>query len=112
MQWLENDKKVLRFFLCWDTGNSSSASSSSRGISGGPGCSKEPYVLHYYLADDTVEVVEVQQRNNGKDPFPRLLHRGKLPKGAVSIGEQGEAWAGTGFVACLLFANALRVLVT
>jgi hypothetical protein len=89
MQWLENDKKVLRYFLCWETTNSSS---SSRSVGGGREGTKEPYVLHYYLADDTVEVVEVQQRNSGKDPFPRLLHRGKLPRGTVSVGEQGRPW--------------------
>lgn len=38
------------------------------------------YKMNYFLADDTVEVKEVRRQNNGKDPFPLLLRRSKLPK--------------------------------
>ena len=37
------------------------------------------FVLHYYLADDTVEIVESYRSNSGRDPFPKLLNRQKLP---------------------------------
>ena len=37
-------------------------------------------MLNYFLADDSVEVKESVKQNSGKDPFPLLLHRGKLPK--------------------------------
>ena len=37
-------------------------------------------VLHYYLVDDCVEVREVQKPNNGRDPFPILLRKQRLPK--------------------------------
>jgi len=36
--------------------------------------------MNFFLADDTVEVKEVKQQNSGKDPFPLLLRRSKLPK--------------------------------
>lgn len=38
------------------------------------------YVLNYFLADDTIEIKEKIIQNSGKDPFPLLLRRGKLPK--------------------------------
>jgi hypothetical protein len=45
-----------------------------------------PFAVHYYLADDTVEVVEVHRRNSGRDPFPCLLRRCKLPKATPEVG--------------------------
>jgi len=35
-------------------------------------------VLNYYLADDTIEIKEKVVQNNGKDPYPLLLRRGKV----------------------------------
>lgn len=82
-KFLKNDGKVLRFYCMWDDAN----------IFG----EKRPYVLHYFLADDTIEIVELQQPNSGRDPFPALLKRSKLPKNATSnhpdvsrIGMQGR----------------------
>ncbi|GAQ78061.1 hypothetical protein KFL_000070310 [Klebsormidium nitens] len=66
-QFLEKDGKVLRFFCVWD----------DRGSVYGE---RRPYILHYYLADDTIEIQEVKDRNSGRDPFPLLLRRGKLPR--------------------------------
>jgi hypothetical protein len=34
--------------------------------------------LHYYLADDTIEVLEKIKANSGRDNVPVFLHRGKL----------------------------------
>lgn len=42
---------------------------------------RRPYVVHYYLADDTVEVLEVHEMNCGRDPFPVFVRRGPMPKG-------------------------------
>lgn len=32
-------------------------------------------VLHYYLVDDTIEVLAAKETNSGRDPFPMLLSR-------------------------------------
>ena len=37
-------------------------------------------MIHYYLADDTCEVREIHFKNDGKDNFPMLLKRSKVPK--------------------------------
>ena len=42
-------------------------------------------VIHYYLVDDTIEVREVHQPNDGRDPFPVLVCRQKLPKNRRDI---------------------------
>jgi len=69
-QFLENDRKVLRFF-----------------------CESEhPYIIHYYLADDTIEIREVNFANSGRDPFPLLLKRQKLPR-QLSLGQPGQTVA-------------------
>ena len=39
-----------------------------------------PQILHYYLVDDTVEIREIHEPNDGRDPYPVLLCRQKLPK--------------------------------
>ncbi|XP_038628636.1 EF-hand domain-containing protein 1 isoform X2 [Tachyglossus aculeatus] len=66
-QFLVFDKKVLRFFSVWDDTESLFGESRS-------------FVIHYYLADNTVEVREVHERNDGRDPFPVLIRRQSLPK--------------------------------
>ncbi len=68
MKFLQNDRKVLRFFCTWD-----------EPLPGGE-IERRPFRLHYFLADDTVEVLEVSEPNSGRDPFPLLLKRMKLPK--------------------------------
>lgn len=67
VQFLENDRHVLRFYAVWDGTDKEFGT-------------REGYVLHYFLADDTVEVLEVKEDSDGKDPFPKLLHRMRLPK--------------------------------
>lgn len=66
-QFLDNDRKVLRFYTVSDD---------------------EPYVVHYYLADDTIEIREVNFANSGKDEFALLLRRQKLPQN-FSVGQPG-----------------------
>jgi len=43
-QYLENSRKVLRFFCVWDDRNSLQGD-------------RRPYRLHFFLEDDTVEVL-------------------------------------------------------
>jgi hypothetical protein len=52
-QFLQNDRKVLEFYVQSDN----------------------PYIIHYYLADDTIDIREVNFPNNGRDPFPKMLKR-------------------------------------
>ena len=42
-------------------------------------------IIHYFLADDTVEIREVHEPNDGRDPFPVLLCRQKLAKDPKDI---------------------------
>jgi hypothetical protein len=41
------------------------------------------FQLNFFLADSTVEVKELRSQNSGKDPFPLLLKKQKLPKQAI-----------------------------
>ncbi|XP_067150955.1 EF-hand domain-containing protein 1 [Apteryx mantelli] len=66
-QFLTYDKQVLRFYAMWDDTNSMFGEN-------------RPYIIHYYLADDTVEVREIHKPNDGRDPFPVLIKRQRLPK--------------------------------
>ena len=70
-QFLENDRKVLRFNAKFE------------GLK---------YIIHYYLADDTVEIREVNYTNSGRDPFPLLLKRNRLPR-KFCIPQPGEVGA-------------------
>lgn len=38
------------------------------------------YEILYFLADDTVMVKEIHEKNDGRDPYPILLRKTKLPK--------------------------------
>ncbi|XP_069568135.1 EF-hand domain-containing family member C2 isoform X1 [Brachyistius frenatus] len=66
-QFLDYDRKVLRFYCYWDDTES---------IFGDP----RELILHYFLADDTVEILEVVYRNSGRENVPKFLNRSKLPK--------------------------------
>uniref|UniRef100_A0A8C5Y6Z2 EF-hand domain-containing protein 1 n=1 Tax=Microcebus murinus TaxID=30608 RepID=A0A8C5Y6Z2_MICMU len=66
-QFLTFDKQVLRFYATWDDTDSMFGECRN-------------YIIHYYLMDDTVEVREVHERNNGRDPFPLLMNRQRMPK--------------------------------
>lgn len=59
--------QVLRFWCVWDDRQSMYGD-------------RRPYVLHYFLEDDTVEILEINENNSGKDPFPVFLRRCLLPK--------------------------------
>lgn len=66
-QFLDNDRKVLRFYCK----------------------SGDSYILHFYLADDTIEILECHYPNDGRIEFPILLRRMKLPKN-FGIGQPGQ----------------------
>ncbi|XP_040839468.1 EF-hand domain-containing protein 1 [Ochotona curzoniae] len=66
-QFLTFDKQVLRFYAIWDDRDSMFGECRT-------------YIIHYYLMDDTVEIREVHERNDGRDPFPLLMNRQRMPK--------------------------------
>lgn len=65
-QYLEHDRQVLSFQIYWD----------DKTLEG----QVNYYTLNYYLSDSTLEVKEYRETNNGKDPYPLLLNRMKVPK--------------------------------
>lgn len=65
-QYLENDRKVLRFHCFWDDMTKYGT--------------RMYYTLHYYLADDTAEILENMSRNSGRDPYPTFWRRSPLRK--------------------------------
>lgn len=65
-RFLEYGGKVLRFFAVWDEREN--------------GGDMRPYTIHYYLADDTIDISEVKTPNSGHDSFPKLLNKMKIPK--------------------------------
>lgn len=71
-QFKELDRKVLRFFCVWDDRDSMFGEI-------------RPFVIHYYLVDDTLEVREVHKPNDGRDPFPVLIGRHKVPKDRFNV---------------------------
>ena len=66
-QFLGYDRHVLSFYCQWD--DSPSAFGDQRWLE-----------LHYFLADDTVEVLEKILPNSGRDAVPVFLRRARLPK--------------------------------
>ena len=58
---------MLRFYCIWDD---------RRSLYG----DRRPYRLHYFLEDQTVEVLETNEKNSGRDSFPVFLRRGPLTK--------------------------------
>ncbi|KAL0985420.1 hypothetical protein UPYG_G00156660 [Umbra pygmaea] len=66
-QFLDHDRDVLRFYCYWDD---------TENMFGDP----RELLLHYFLADDTIEIREVIYPNSGRDATPKFLSRSKLPK--------------------------------
>lgn len=65
-QYLENDRKVLCFKAFWDDTTKYGA--------------RMYYTMHYYLADDTVEILENLARNSGRDPYPVFWKRSEIDR--------------------------------
>ncbi len=72
------DSAVLRFMCAWDN---------TSNIFG----EVLAFQLHYYVRDGTVEIREVLGRNSGRDPFPLLLSRRRLPKTIPPVCESPTA---------------------
>ncbi|XP_016344948.1 EF-hand domain-containing protein 1-like [Sinocyclocheilus anshuiensis] len=66
-RFLALDRQVLRFYALWDDTDSLYGE-------------KRPVTMHYYLVDDSVDICEHHEANSGRDPFPVLLSRQKIPK--------------------------------
>lgn len=71
-QYVDMDRKVLRFYVTWD----------DRAQNYGE---LRPFVIQYYLVDDTMEVREVHKPNDGRDPFPILIKRQRIPKDRYNV---------------------------
>lgn len=69
-KYLDNDRKVLSFRILWNDST----------LEGG----FSYFSLNYFLADDNVEVKQIRFQNSGRDPFPLLLKKQKLPKKAIN----------------------------
>ncbi|KAJ3197354.1 EF-hand domain-containing member C2 [Irineochytrium annulatum] len=66
-KFLENDRRVLRFYCVWDDTNS---------VFG----DVRHMIVHYYLSDDTIEIRESIPANSGRETNTLFLRRCKLPK--------------------------------
>ena len=87
-RFLAGNSRVLRYFAVWDdVGGSSPGGSPTR----------RPYKIHYYLEDDTVEVLEIREGNVGRE-FYRFVARGPLPRagGCTALGGELVAEACVG----------------
>lgn len=71
-QFLEMDRKVLRLYCVWDDRDQMFGE-------------MRTFIIHYYLVDDTLEVREDHKPNDGRDPFPILIQRHKVPKDRYNI---------------------------
>lgn len=71
-QFLEMDRKVLRFHCIWDDRDNMFGET-------------RPFLIHYYLVDDTLEVREIHKPNDGRDPFPVLICRQQVPKDRYNV---------------------------
>lgn len=66
-KFLENDRRVLRFYCVWDDTNSVFGDA-------------RHMVLHYFLSDDTIEIQESIPANSGRQSNSLFLRRCRLPK--------------------------------
>lgn len=69
-QYLANDRKVLRFQCFWDDHTRYGT--------------RQYFVLHFFLADDTIEILECYARNAGRDPYPVFYKRSPLAKNPIT----------------------------
>merc|ERR1712050_347277 len=71
-QFLENDRKVLRFFCIMDDVST-------------PQFERRPFEILFFLADDQVEIREKYPLNCGRDNFPIFFRKAKMPIGAYTV---------------------------
>jgi hypothetical protein len=58
-----------------------------------------PYIWHYFLANDTVEIREVHFANDGRDFFSIYLKRQKLPE-TFAVNQPGQQFIGDRYLTC------------
>merc|ERR1712106_156426 len=73
-RFLTLDRKVLRFSAVWD----------DRDMKFGE---MRPFIFHYFLVDDTLQIREVYKPNDERDPFPILSERARIPINRYDIPE-------------------------
>ena len=73
-QFLSEDRRVLRFDCYWD----------DRSRYAGE---LRFFKLHYYLASDEIEIIEIFAQNSGFDKMPKLLQKSKLNKPGFTLGD-------------------------
>ena len=56
-----------------------------------------PFIVHYYLADDTCEIREVHHPNDGRDNFALLLKRRKIPY-SFNVSQPGLGFIGDNYL--------------
>lgn len=66
-KFLTLDRVVLRFYAIWDDREQLYGE-------------VRKFIVHFYMADDTLEIREVHAANNGRDPFPVLISRQRVPR--------------------------------
>jgi len=66
-KYLRHDREVLNFYAYWD--NRDAVFGEVR-----------YFTMQYFLADDTVQVLEVLPPNSGRDPFPQFVKKQRVPK--------------------------------
>ncbi|CAE8640930.1 unnamed protein product [Polarella glacialis] len=71
-QFLEKDKKVLRFYAVMDDVST-------------PQFERRPFTIMFFLADDQVEIREQYPLNCGRDNFPIFFRKGRMPMGAYRV---------------------------
>lgn len=77
-QFMECDRKVLRFFAVLDDVAT-------------PQYERRPFIILFFLSDSAVELREQYPLNCGRDNFPIFFRRGMLQKGkTTSIGPQDQ----------------------
>uniref|UniRef100_A0A8C6RAF5 EF-hand domain-containing family member C2 n=1 Tax=Nannospalax galili TaxID=1026970 RepID=A0A8C6RAF5_NANGA len=77
-QFLQYDRKVLRFFCLWDDSTSLFGD-------------RREFILYYFLSDDTIEIREVLPNNSGRETMSSFLQRSKIPKhGPPGVYQPGQ----------------------
>eukprot|EP00388_Colpodella_angusta_P036385 GDKK01038747.1.p1 GENE.GDKK01038747.1~~GDKK01038747.1.p1 ORF type:complete len:516 (-),score=125.95 GDKK01038747.1:384-1931(-) len=66
-QFMEMDGKVCRFYAILDDLTT-------------PQFERRPFIIHFFLSDDTIELRELYPRNCGRQEFAVFYRRSKLPK--------------------------------
>jgi hypothetical protein len=97
--FLKADRKVLRFYAVWDD---------TASLFG----DQNKYIIHFFLADSTVEILEVRGANSGKAPFPYMLRRRRLPLDhATDLGFRGDEEQKDAYYTAAHFKVGARLVV-